>query len=632
MTKAKAPRPAGGEGDYVVLGGKKLQIRRHDTDFTVLAGAKEVRETHACEAAAVSPRLTRASAKDAEARDGLMEKVRENAVAHHVYLVGDGDEELTIDDRIILNLKREGTGELQAILDEYHLKYDRKMGNAHVLRLTSQTNMNPVKAANRIAKREEVEACCPHVLMDLQWQSNGSLFHRQWYLTTDLLTHPHVLPNADIRAPEAWELTSGDPEIVVAVMDDGFDLGHPALGGVAIHPGEKDFAQGDVNPAPSSEDYHGTPVASIAIGAHHADGMRGIAPECTFLPIRLAIGPTGQDEMLDIFNYVSERADVVNCSFGFPPTSYDLIHPSFRQELTQLAATGGRRGKGLVIVFAAGNDDAPTFLDGAANNNGVKYTRRTWFGTVIAEIPAGTTVFSGYPMTEGVVVVGAMSSLTRKSGYSSWGPHVTVVAPSNNMHYIKAFITPGSDPRRDEFIANYRGLGQVAAANRPGHGDPYSPLPDDPSTPLVQENHYTEQFGGTSGAAPVVTGVVALMLSVNPDLTAADIRQILMATADRDLDSTLDLANDPNVQGLSGEFVNGRSLFFGSGKVNAFHAVRRARALNPTEPPLPDGPIEFSDERRPNLLIPDNRREGVVSHIDCGLQGRLADISVDVDI
>ena len=143
-----------------------------------------------------------------------------------------------------------------------------------------------------------------------------------------------------------------------------------------------------------------------------------------------------------------------------------------------------------------------------------------------------------------------------------------------------SFIPQGlNDAVRNQFVANYRGLGQVAATNRPGHGDDFSPLQDDPATIGFREDFYTARFGGTSGAAPVVAGVAALMLSVNPNLTAEDVRQILMSTADRDLDATLDLTNDPNTQGFTGEFVNGRSLFFGSGKVNAFQAVHRARAL-----------------------------------------------------
>src|SRR5262249_5261437 len=131
------------------------------------------------------------------------------------------------------------------------------------------------------------------------------------------------------------------------------------------------------------------------------------------------------------------------------------------------------------------------------------------------------------------------------------------------------------EPVRARFVANYRGIGQVAAVNRPGRGRPFEPLRDDPDTPDFAESFYTITFGGTSGAAPVVTGVVALMLSVNPSLTASQARQILMSTADRQLDPALDLDGDLNIQGLNGTFSSGRSLFFGSGKVNALRAVER---------------------------------------------------------
>ncbi|MFN9754220.1 MAG: hypothetical protein ACK55L_02340, partial [bacterium] len=67
------------------------------------------------------------------------------------------------------------------------------------------------------------------------------------------------------------------------------------------------------------------------------------------------------------------------------------------------------------------------------------------------------------------------------------------------------------------------------------------------------------------------------------DLTPAQGRNILMATADRDLDTTLDLPSDPNIlPNLGGQrlgFVNGRSVLFGSGKVNAGRAVVEAKAL-----------------------------------------------------
>jgi hypothetical protein len=85
------------------------------------------------------------------------------------------------------------------------------------------------------------------------------------------------------------------------------------------------------------------------------------------------------------------------------------------------------------------------------------------------------------------------------------------------------------------------------------------------------------------------------MLSVNPDLTAAQVEQILRGTADQNLDPVLDLAADPNLQGISGAFVNGRSPLFGSGKVNALRAVERARALRGPSLPVPAVGLECEE-------------------------------------
>ncbi len=623
----------GGAGDddlggFIVLGGQKVPVRKHETDFSVMAPADEVPHEVGLRIRALAPRYTRVSAPDAAERDAAMREVREREVAHHIYEVEDTGEEILIADRVILELRHEGTGELERIMNEYHLVYVTRMGNAHVLRLTNDTQRNPVKLANELMQRPEVAACTPDLMQQLQFHAVPELFAQQWYLTTDLTTDPEVVPNADIDAIEAWAISTGRPEIVVAVIDDGFDLGHPALAGVRLHPDARDFQDQDDRPLPDVDDYHGTPVASIAVGAHHADSaMRGVAPGCTFLPVRIGFGPTASSvDILEIFRFVSVRADVVNCSFGLPPTSFDPLPRPFRDALTDLTRTGGRRSKGLVMVFSAANDDAPTFLDGARNVNGVRFVS----GGTIRQIPAGRTVYSGYPLTEGLVVVAAMSSRKRKAGYSSWGPHVTVTAPSNNLHYIQAFTPPGT-PGRAEFVANYRGRGQVAASNRPGHGSAFAPIRrfDDPSTPL-REDLYTREFGGTSGAAPVVSGVVALMLSVNPQLTAAEVRNILMATADQELDPNLDLANDPNTQGLSGAFVAGRSLWFGAGKIDAARAVARARALPGALQPTPSRDIVA--EATATLPIPDRTPQGVVSHLDVDRDGRLAAIEVAVEI
>ncbi len=368
----------------------------------------------------------------------------------------------------------------------------------------------------------------------------------------------------------------GDPDVVIAIIDDGFDLDHPVFAGKSIHPAKRDFASDPpgVDPLPSGSDYHGTCVASIATAGTNGQ-MLGVAPGCTFLPIRIplsSVSMTSQLDLIQVFRYVSLYADVANCSFGTPPGQVDFLDPGFREELTTLTERGGRLGKGLVLIFSAGDDDAPTHLDPSENVNGLKYVQPGTPVNGLVIIPPGVEIFSGYSMTPGVIVVAAVSSLTRKAGYSGWGPHITIAAPSSNMHPIVKYIQEGQhDDVRNQFIADYRGLDQVAAINQSDHGARFRPIDEN--------SDYTNEFGGTSGAAPLVAGTAGLMLSVNPNLSAADVYEILIETADTTVDMTLDLPNDPNLQGMDGKFVENRSAWFGYGRVNTLAAVERARIM-----------------------------------------------------
>ncbi|WP_299624061.1 S8 family serine peptidase [Pelagibius sp.] len=617
-------------GNFIVLNGQKIPIQEHETDFSVHASKRHLEQDPRDyqDVASLSESMARARGKDTRDRDSLMDSVRKESVAHHVYLIEGTNEELIIDDTVILTLRNEGSGDLEKIMDDFALEYVRAMANAHVLRVTTATGQNPIKTANQVAERPEVESCVPDIMQQVRYHQLPILFPQQWYLTADLLNHPSVRANASSEVPEAWSITTGSPDIVLSVIDDGCDMGHPAFAGTRVHPDARSFVAGDLSEAPEFGDFHGTPVASIAIGSHNNQAMRGIAPGCTFLPIQIPFGRgesfVSNTSMLEVFEFVSARADVVNCSFGFPPSTFQRFPSAFRLAMTQLTQTGGRRGNGLVIVFSAGNDDSPTFLAANENINGVRFLgrRNSFTGQFdIDEIPRNRDVFTAYPMIPGLVIVAAMSSTTRKSGYSNWGPHITVAAPSSNGHELNGRVTT--------FTAPQRGLGQIAASNRPGQGSGSNPLTDDPSTG-IDERLYTASFGGTSGAAPVVAGICGLMLSANPTLSATQVRQILEATADTDLDTGLDLPDDPNVQGISGAFVNGRSPFYGAGKANAARAVTRAQSL-------PGGIAGTGGGTRhgtanPGIAIPDRDPQGIVSHIELTGDGPVRAILVDVDI
>ena len=124
---------------------------------------------------------------------------------------------------------------------------------------------------------------------------NDEYFPEQWYLHNTGQTCMYGsggTPNADINAPEAWETTTGDPNVVIAVVDSGVDSNHPDLVDNLV-PGY-DFWEYDNLPNPSPEvsldnaNYgHGTGCAGlIAATGNNNIGVTGVTWNCSIMPIR----------------------------------------------------------------------------------------------------------------------------------------------------------------------------------------------------------------------------------------------------------------------------------------------------------------------------------------------------------
>ena len=423
------------------------------------------------------------------------------------------------------------------------VKEYRDAENTYLLQVTDAAGKNPIKVANTLAEMREVAYAEPNLIDRFQvfHQPSDTYYPRQWHL--DSWTGPELDAEADVSAPTAWDVTRGSRSIVVAVIDDGFDLSHPDFTGSGKVVFPKDYVDGDANPFPESShgDYHGTPCAGVAIAEENNRGVVGIAPGCAFMPVRFPL--TADDDLMwEIFDYVGRRADVISCSWG-PPPVYAPLGQLMKDKLDNLAATGGPRKKGCSIFFAAGNYNAP--LKDTVNPNGVTWRHPT-YGTVTTRGP----IVNGYATHPGVVAVAASTSLNRKAAYSNWGEEISVCAPSSNFHPLNP----------NEYVP---GRSIWTTDNEQFGAD------------FTMWSRYTGRFGGTSSATPLAAGVAAMVLSVNPELDHGAVRQILEETADKIVDEQ----PDPVLGRRGGTYDNGHSEWFGYGKINAARAVTRANEL-----------------------------------------------------
>jgi serine protease len=368
-----------------------------------------------------------------------------------------------------------------------------------------QTN-NSLLISKQIYLSGLVEYCLPDFICEMLsfdgYVPNDEYFAKQWYLLNEgqLLNDGHYgTPGADIKATKAWEISKGNEDIAIAVIDRGVTSNHPDLPNTRqLRLNGSNFtgnpSYDDPSPVlPSGR--HGNPVAGIiAATQDNNEGISGVAPLCKIMPIVI---PLGKKEVTSVhaeaITFAHENgAHILNNSWGAlyaPPNYSPPIVNAIRD-----AIDGG-----TVVIFAAGNYNE---YDGPV------------------AFPANADV----PF---LLAVGASDRNDEKAFYSAIGKEVDVSAPSNTAG---EWQIPGE-------------AGNVWTIDLPGEYG-YNPWPFGGNTTLPTlgeklpdegENYlyYTGRFSGTSAAAPQVAGCAALALSVNPNLSVKQINNLVKHRADR---------------------------------------------------------------------------------------------------
>ncbi len=353
---------------------------------------------------------------------------------------------------------------------------------------------------------------------------NDPLFPQQWTLRNT--GQSGGTAGADANLLPAWDSGRDGTGVTLSVVDDGVETTHPDLADRIVPNSGFDYRDNDASPEPEGDagpndegnpkaDSHGTAVAGVAAATgNNGVGVAGAAYRARLVPIRLIGGNAGDDQEAQALGHRLDIVHVSNNSWGAADDGKTVNAPGpLAEAAIDAGLRQGRGGRGTIYVWSAGNGGNAS--DNANND--------------------------GYANAPGTIAVGALNDLGRRADYSEPGACLVVSAPSGN----DGARSPGS---LTTDLLGDRGYNRA-----------------DVATDLTDVD-YTSTFNGTSSAAPLVSGVIALMLQANPELGWRDVQEILIRSA-----AKTDPANP-------GWFTNAAGLRFnhefGAGRIDAGEAVR----------------------------------------------------------
>lgn len=227
---------------------------------------------------------------------------------------------------------------------------------------------------NYIAKAIGLASAAPR--MGFGVRSEDELLGKLWGMTK-------------IEAAKAWAVTTGSPDVKVAVVDTGIDYNHPDFGGRVAK--GFDFINNDDDAM--DDHYHGTHCAgSVGAGINNG-GVVGVAPNVSMLAVKV-LSRSGSGSYAGVANGIIYAADqgsqIISMSLGGPAGSA-VIEDAVKHAIS----------KGSLVVAAMGNDNS--------------------------ERPS-------YPASApGVMAVGATTSADKRSSFSNFGKHISVGAPGSDI-------------------------------------------------------------------------------------------------------------------------------------------------------------------------------------------------------
>jgi len=469
-----------------------------------------------------------------------LEKVKQTSPVFYVSKKKEPETRIVLTGEIIVQFPSEHTeSQIAAIEKQYGLERMKSFDfSKNTFLYRAGDPLNSLYTANTLYESGQVIYSYPNWLRirGTRATPNDTLFNDQWHLKNT--GQGGGIAGEDVNITPVWDTYQASSNEIIAIVDDGLEIGHEDLSQNVIAGLSWDWVDGDTDP---TAEMHGTSVGGVAAArGFNNQGVTGAAPFAGLVGHRV-LGAETDANQADALTRNKNFIDIYSNSWGPFDTGQVLEGPGpLTEGALKSGVTNGRGGLGNIYVWAGGN--------GEYNGDNSNY--------------------DGYANSRYTIAVAASNNFGTHAGYSEKGANILVNAPSSGE--------PSTLP--------------ITTTDRTGDlGYSYG--------------NYTNHFGGTSSATPLVSGIIALMLQANPNLTWRHIKHILIKTAKKN--DPMDADWTTNGAGYN---INHK---YGFGRIDALAAVNAALTWTSAGPET-----STQGNSNPNLPIPDNNSTGVTDTIN----------------